>query len=394
VLFEPIALGNVQIKNRFVNAATYEGMATEAGKITDDIVARYRKLARGEIGLIITGNVYVHPLGRNARFQLGIHHNDMIPGLKRLTEAVHMEGGKIAFQLTHAGRQTTPALIGQTPLAPSSRGRDPVNFVKPTKMDEEQIHEAIRAFGRAAERAAEAGTDGVEIRAAHGYLANQFLSPFFNVREDRWGGSAKDRFRFLREVILETRNRLPDGMPILVKLNARDHTPQRGITPPLAATYARWLAEIGIDGLEVSRGSTLYAPFDMSRGDVPVDAFARSVPWWQRPLVRLTLSRWVGKYDLDGAYNLEAAKLIKPELGDVPLILTGGLRTVSQMERVLKEDVADTIGMSRPFIREPSLVRKIREGRTDAASCVSCNRCLAAIASDLPVRCYYTGLPA
>ncbi len=393
VLFEPIALGNVQIKNRFVNAATYEGMATEAGKVTDGIVARYRKLARGEIGLIITGNVYVHPLGQNARFQLGIHHNGTIPGLKRLTEAVHKEGGKIALQLTHAGRQTTPALIGQTPLAPSSRGRDPVNFVKPRRMDEEQIREAIRAFGRAAERAAEARADGVEIRAAHGYLANQFLSPFFNVREDRWGGSAENRFRFLREVILETRKGLPDGMPILVKLNARDHTPRQGITPPLATTYARWLAELGIDGLEVSRGSTLYAPFDMSRGDVPVDAFARSVPWWQRPLVRLTLSRWVGKYDLDGAYNLEPAKLIKPELGDVPLILTGGLRALSQMERVLNEDAADMIGMSRPFIREPSLARKIREGRTDAASCVSCNRCLAAIASDLPVRCYYTGLP-
>jgi 2,4-dienoyl-CoA reductase-like NADH-dependent reductase (Old Yellow Enzyme family) len=393
ILFEPITLGNRRIRNRFVHAATYEGMATEAGEATDAIVERYRRLARGEVGLIITGNVYVHPLGRNARYQLGIHRDGMIPGLTRLTEAVHREGGRIALQLTHAGRQTTRALIGQTPLAPSSRGRDPVNFVKPKEMDEGQIHDAIRAFGEAAKRAAEAGADGVQIRAAHGYLPNQFLSPFFNVREDRWGGSAENRFCFLRQVIQETRKGLPEGMPILVKLNTRDHTPQEGITPPLAATYARWLAELGIAGLEVSCGSTLYAPLNMSRGDVPVDGFVRGLPWWQRPLARLLLSGWVGKYELEGPYNLEPAKMIKPELGPVPLVLTGGLRTVSQMESALRSGVADLIGMSRPFSREPYRVRRIREGRTEAASCVSCNRCLAAIANDMPVRCYYAGFP-
>lgn len=393
MLFEPITLGHLEISNRFVNAATYEAMATEAGEVTDDLVARYRRLARGEIGLIITGHAYVHPLGRGARYQLGVHTDDMIPGLRRLTEAVHREGGKIALELAHAGRQTTEALIGEIPLSPSSRGRDPVNFVKPREMNGDQIYEAIQAFGKAAERAAEANVDGVEIHGAHGYLVNQFLSPFFNVRDDGWGGSDENRFRFLREVILAVREGLVDGKPILVKLNTQDHTPQEGITPRLAATYARWLAELGIEGLEVSCGSTIYAPFTMCRGDVPVDELAQSLPWWQRPVGRLLIRRWVGAYDLAGAYNLEAAKLIKPELGDIPLILTGGLRTVSQMERVLESNVADLIGMSRPFIREPGLVKRIREGRTDAASCVSCNKCLAAIANEMPVRCYYAGFP-
>ncbi len=282
-LFEPITLGDREIRNRFVRAATYEAMAKESGEVTERVVDHYRRLARGEVGLIITGHVFVHPLGRGARRQLGLHRDDMIPGLRRLTEAVHEEGGKIALELAHAGRQTTRALIGQTPLAPSSRGRDPVNFVKPKRMDDGEIREAIQAFGEAARRAAAAGADGVELHAAHGYLVNQFLSPFFNVRSDDWGGSAENRFGFLRRVILEMRRRLPKGMPILVKLNTRDHTPQQGITPTLAAVYARWLAELEIDGLEVSCGSTLYAPFNMSRGDVPISDFIQTVPWWQRP---------------------------------------------------------------------------------------------------------------
>jgi 2,4-dienoyl-CoA reductase-like NADH-dependent reductase (Old Yellow Enzyme family) len=182
-------------------------------------------------------------------------------------------------------------------------------------------------------------------------------------------------------------------MPILVKLNTRDHTPQQGITPPLAAEYALWLADLEIDGLEVSCGSTLYAPFNMSRGDVPVDELAQSLPWWQRPVGRLQMNRWAGQYDFEGPYNLDAAETIKPRLGPTPLILTGGLRTVSEMEDALGSGVADLIGMSRPFIREPSLVRRIQEGRTEVASCVSCNRCLAAIANEMPVRCYHTGFP-
>lgn len=393
VLFNPMTLGGVEVANRFVCAATYEAMATDTGEVTDRIVERYRRLARGEVGLIITGLVCVDPLGRVATHQLGVHSDAMVPGLSRLTEAVHEEGGRIALQLAHAGRQTTRALIGQTPLAPSSRGRDPVNFVKPRAMDEGQINQAIEAFGRAARRAAAAGADGVEIHAAHGYLINQFLSPFYNVRDDDWGGSAENRFRFLRQVVLAVQEAMPEGTPILVKLNTRDHTPQEGITPPLAATYAGWLAELGIDGLEVSAGSTLYAPFNMSRGDVPVDAFAQSLPWWQRPIGRLVIGSWTRKYDFEGPYNEDAAALIKPMLGSVPLILTGGVRTVTEMEGVLQDGTTDLIGMGRPFIREPSLVRRIRLGRTDAASCVSCNRCLAAVANEIPVRCYYTGFP-
>jgi 2,4-dienoyl-CoA reductase-like NADH-dependent reductase (Old Yellow Enzyme family) len=393
ILFEPAQLGHVQIENRFVRSATYDGLATETGEVTDELVRRYRNLARGEIGLIISGFLYVHSLGRALKYQAGIHNDDMISGLKKVVEAVHTEGGKITFQLVHAGRQTTKGLIGQTPIGPSSKGRDPVNFVKPERMTEEQIYEVIRAFGKAADRAVKAGADGVQIHAAHGYLVNEFLSPFFNERDDAWGGSNENRFRFLKEIVLEIKKALPEGTPLLVKLNTHDHTPQEGITPPLAVEYAKWLAGLEIDALEVSCGSSIYSYMNMCRGEVPLDELVQGLPWWQKHLGKLTLKRLVSKYDLQEGYNLDAAKMIKPVVGEVRLLVVGGFRRVSHMEEMLEKGHSDFISMSRPFIREPFLVKRIKEGKADAAACASCNKCLAAVANDMPVRCYCDGFP-
>ena len=129
ILFQPISLGQMTVRNRFVRSAASESMATERGEVTEDLVKYYRSLARGQVGLIISGFMYVHPLGRMARHQTGIHDDEMIEGLRRLCDAVHDEGGCIAFQLGHAGRQTTKGVIGRTPLGPSSKGRDPTTFV-------------------------------------------------------------------------------------------------------------------------------------------------------------------------------------------------------------------------------------------------------------------------
>jgi len=394
ILFTPIDLGDVQIKNRFIHSATYEVMALETGEVSDKLVKRYQNLAKGEVGLIIPGYMFVHPLGRSAKYQTGIHSDDMIPGLSRLVEAVHQEGGKIAFQLVHAGRQTTKAMIGQTPIGPSSKGRDPIYFVKPKEMSADEIQEVIQAFGKAASRAVEAGADGIQLHAAHGYLINQFISPFFNHRKDEWGGSDANRFRLLKELVSEVRNALPPGMPLLVKLNAHDYTPQEGITPSLAVTYAKWLSDLEINGLEISCGSTVYAPFNMCRGDVPVKELVQSLPFWQKPLAKPMMKRMVGKYDFDEPYTIEAAKMIKPVLGKTPLFVVGGFRKVAQMKEALEKQYADCISMCRPFIREPFIVKRIREGKAEAVACVSCNRCFAALPNNMTVQCYNKEFPA
>ena len=127
------------------------------------------------------------------------------------------------------------------------------------------------------------------------------------------------------------------------------------------------------------------------RGDVPVDEMVTAMAWWMKPLARLILKSWVGKYDLEEGYNLEAAKTIRPATGSVPLIVVGGMRRMSHMEQVLEQGQADFISMSRPFIREPNLVKRFQESQADVAACQSCNRCAAALAGDMPVRCYCAG---
>jgi 2,4-dienoyl-CoA reductase-like NADH-dependent reductase (Old Yellow Enzyme family) len=394
ILFTPINIGDVQIKNRFVHSATYEVMALESGEVSDKLVKKYQNLAKGEVGLIIPGYMYVHPLGRSYKYQTGIHNNQMIAGLRKLTEAVHQEGSKIAFQLVHGGRQTTKAMIGQTPLGPSSTGRDPVNFVKPKEVSVDQIQEVIQSFGIAACRAVEAGVDGIQLHAAHGYLINQFLSPFFNHRKDEWGGSDVNRFRFLKEIISEVKKAIPQGMPVLVKLNTQDFTTPEGITPSLAVMYAKWLADLGINGLEISCGSPVYSFMNMCRGDVPVEELLSGLPFWKRPVAKLIFKSMIGKYGFKEAYNIQAAKMIKPVLGNIPLFVVGGFRKVAEMRKALEEQYADCISMSRPFIREPFIVKKIKEGKTDAVACISCNKCLAAVPNNLPVQCYHKGFPA
>jgi 2,4-dienoyl-CoA reductase-like NADH-dependent reductase (Old Yellow Enzyme family) len=393
LLFSPIKIGKVELPNRFLCSATYEVMAKETGEVSDELVKRYVKLAKGDVGLSVTGLMYVQSSGRGYKYQTGIHQDSMTDGLTKLVDAVHQAGGKIAFQLAHSGRQTTKGMIGQTPLAPSSRGRDPLNFVKPKEMTETEILETIRAFGAAAKRAVEAGADGIQLHAAHGYLICEFLSPFFNIRTDSWGGSDANRFRFLKEIYQEVKKVVPDGYPVFVKLNTNDYTPKEGITPVLATKYAKWLAELGIDAVEVSCGATNYSYMNMCRGDVPTAEIVQGLSWWEKPIGKMMIGKLEGKYNLEEGYNLEAARMIKPVLGDTPLFLVGGMRTVSHMENILEKNYADVISMSRPFIREPFLAKKIEEGEMKKVSCVSCNRCMAAVVNNFPVYCYNKGFP-
>jgi 2,4-dienoyl-CoA reductase-like NADH-dependent reductase (Old Yellow Enzyme family) len=392
-LLTPLTIGSLEIKNRFVQSATYESMAKPDGTVTDALIKRYRNLAMGKAGLVIPGLMFVHPLGKSCKYQTGIHKDDMIPGLSCLTEAVKTNGGKIIFQLCHSGQQTNKNIIGQKPMGPSSAVRDPIFFFKPRKMDPKEIKTAIQSFGQSARRAFEAGADGIQIHAAHGYLINEFLSPFFNKRTDEWGGSDENRFRFLKEVIQEVNDKAPGINAVIIKISTKDFIPTRGITPDLAEAYIHMLKEVGIDGVEISCGSTNFSFMNMSRGQVPVKELSQSFPWWMKPLAKMKLQYMSGKYDLEEGYNLEAAKQLKPVLADIPLILVGGLRRFSHMETILENNWADAISMCRPFIREPFLVSKYENNKIERVSCISCNRCLAAIVNEFPVQCYRDDFP-
>ncbi len=389
LLFSPYFINKMEVKNRFVHSATQECMSGHNGEVTDQLLKRYVTLAKGETGLIIPGDMYVDPLGRSRLHQTGIHSDEMIPGLRKLVDAVHQHEAKIVFQLAHAGRQTTKNAIGQVPLGPSGVGRDPVHFHKPRAMNVEDIQNVIRAFGKAARRAVEAGADGVRLHAAHGYLINQFLSPFFNRRSDSWGGTEENRFRFLEAIFREVKNNVPEGTPVLIKLNTHDHTPSQGLTPDAAVHYAQRMAEMGIDGIEPSSGTAHYSFMDMCRGEVPVEELVQGRPFWQRPLARYKLKKLVGRHDMEEGYHLNVAKAIKSVIGSVPLFLVGGMRRLAHMEDVVSKGYVDFVSMSRPFIREPYLVKRFRQGKSDRATCVSCNKCLAALARGISIRCFF-----
>jgi len=391
LLFSPKAIGNVEIKNRFVRAATYEGMADEDGRVTDRLVEVYSRLAQGEVGLVLTSFMYVHPLGKAMKNQVGIHRDNLVPGLSRLAEAVHDHGSRIAFEITHGGRQAKPELIGRKPMGPSSVRRDPSFFIKPAAMTVADIHDAIDAFIAAARRGLAAGGDIVYIHAGGGDLLNQFLSPYFNCRRDEWGGSTANRFRILGEIIHGIRAAAGD-VPLLVKMNAHDFTPRPGVTPDLAVEYASKLSDLGVNALELTSGIKFYNFMNCWRGEVPIEEVLRALPAWKRPIGRIKMKRWARSYGLVEGWNLEYLKKVRPVTGGMALFLVGGIRRLEHMEQVLRKGEADFICMSRPFIRQPDLVKRFKQGEKEA-SCRSCNRCFAAAANDMPTLCYQGGLP-
>jgi 2,4-dienoyl-CoA reductase-like NADH-dependent reductase (Old Yellow Enzyme family) len=355
-LFEPGNIGSLKLKNRLVRSATAERMADEAGRPETPMVEMYSALAQGGVGLIITGHAYVHPTGKAHPAMTGVHDDALIPTLQALSEAVHREEGKVVMQINHAGRQTSVEVIGQRPLAPSPVTRTK-GSPRPQEMTEEQIEEMIRAFRRAAGRAKAAGFDGVQIHAAHGYLINQFNSPAANWRRDRWGKDVASRLRFFEQVAAAIRDEVGDDYPLLTKLGIQDFV-RDGMTLYDGLEIVRHLAEWGIDAVEISGG--------IGSANTRTDIL--------RPE--------------DEAYFLGQARMAR-QLTDLPILLVGGIRSRGVMERILEEGAAGFISMSRSFIREPDLSKRLQAGQ-EQASCVSCNRCWPP-PGEYGVKCRYEG---
>jgi len=191
---------------------------------------------------------------------------------------------------------------------------------------------------------------------------------------------------------LEIKKDLPTEIPLFVKLNVNDFTPKEGITPELAKKYVQWLVDLNIDGVELSCG-TFYS-FHTVRGEIPIKELAHGLPKWMRFLAKLQFKKMVSSCKFEEAYNLQAAKLIKPILGEAAMLLVGGLKKLSHFEELIEQNCTDFISMSRAFNREPFLVKSFYDGKTEEASCISCNKCFAAIFNNIPLNCYVNGIPS
>jgi 2,4-dienoyl-CoA reductase-like NADH-dependent reductase (Old Yellow Enzyme family) len=387
LLFEPIEINNMRLKNRLVRSATYEALATEDGKTTDQLINVYKKLVAGGVGLIIQGFAYVQEDGRGLRFQTGISSDNHIPGLKRLVDEVHINGAKICLQIGNAGRQTSREVLGgKTAQAPSAIESD--HHTREMTVDE--IYEAIDAFGEAARRTQEAGFDSVQFHAAHGYLLAQFLSPYTNRRTDEWGGNPENRMRFLIRTYEKARAAVGKDYPILVKLSV-DEGLKNGITIDEACNTVKKLTQLGFDAIEISGGINRETGFLVCRGDIPIDLFTSNATPEKKSKIEEVLYSRKDAAKFEEAYWLPHAVKINEIIGDVPLILVGGMKYPQTMEKILKDNHADLISLCRPLIREPDLPNQMAEGRKSPVKCSFCNRCLQVVTMAKPLRCYNLG---
>jgi len=344
-MFEASEIDGLKLSNRFVRSATWESMATDDGACTPKLIDLMAGLAEGGVGLIISGHTYVSPEGKAGTKQLGVYDDELIPGLQEMTTAVHKNGGKIVMQLAHAGIVAAAELTGITPLAPSNLAG--VHEAAHKEMPAADIQKVVAAFAAGAKRAQQAGFDGVQIHAAHGYLFSQFLSPYYNRRTDAYGGSIQNRARALLEVTHAVRATVGEGYPLLVKMNCRDFH-ENGLSLEDSVQAGIMLAAQGIDAIEISGGNRIAGELGPARVGI--------------------------KSDEREAYFQNEARAFKKDI-QIPLILVGGNRSFQVAERLVTEGVVDFISMSPPFIREPDLINRWKSGDLSRAVCLSDNLC-------------------
>lgn len=351
MLFALGRIGSLELPNRTVRSATAERLADDDGRPAPRLKELYQDLARGGVGLIITGHMYVHPSGKAHPEMTGIYSDELVPDLAELADAVHQEGGHVAVQINHGGMQSHPDAVAEI-IAPSAV--DAPFLPRPAReMSTDELHVLIDAYAQAARRVKEAGFDGVQIHGAHGYLVSEFLSPFVNHRTDEWGGDLEGRMHFLRAVCQAVREQVGPDYPMFIKLGMMDGV-EGGLTAEEGAQIVAALADMGLDALEISGGigggTNLNSPPGVRAGED--EACFRHLAQQARPVTEL------------------------------PIILVGGLRSRKVMEEVLADGDADFVSLCRPLICEPDLPNRMRSGLQDQSICISGGRCWAEAAGE------------
>jgi 2,4-dienoyl-CoA reductase-like NADH-dependent reductase (Old Yellow Enzyme family)/thioredoxin reductase len=313
--------------------------------------------AAGGAALILLESMYVHPAGKNHRYQLGLHDDDLLPGYRRLIEACHRHGALVGAQLEFAGRETSSAVTGTQPVAPS-----PVPCAAltggdvPRPLGIEEIRALVDVFAAAARRAVAAGFDAVEIHGAHGYLVGQFLSPYANRRDDEYGGDFERRLRFPLEVITAARAMVGDRVPLLYRISADEHV-EGGLTLADACRVAARLEAAGIDLIDVSAG--IY----------------ESAPWIVQPM------------EMAQGCLVPLAREIRRHVG-IPVSVAGRISDASVAEHVLEAGDADFVTLGRALHADAEMPRKSAEAReAEICSCVACLKCSDLLGQNEPVLC-------
>lgn len=390
VLFTPGKIGPLTLRNRTIRAAAYEGMCP-GNAPSEQLYAYHQAVAAGGIGMTTIAYAAVTQSGLSFERQLWLRP-DILPGLRRITDAIHQEGAAASIQIGHCGNMSHKRICGCTPISASSG----FNLYSPTLvrgMRPSEIASMARAYGEAVRMAREAGMDAVEIHAGHGYLISQFLSPYTNHRKDEYGGSLENRMRFMKMCLAEVMKAAGSDLAVLVKMNMRDGF-KGGMEIDECLEVARALQnECGAHALILSGGFVSRAPMYVMRGAMPIRTMTHYMPFGYLPLG----VRMVGKYMIPTepfkeAYFLEDALKFRAAL-KMPLVYVGGLISRSKIEEVLG-DGFEFVAMARALVNDPAFVNRMRQEAEARCDCGHSNYCIARIyTQDMICHKQVNGLP-
>ena len=373
-IFTPYKLGPIELRNRTIRSAAFEGMGRNNGP-TEELFNYHRAVAKGGIGMTTVAYAAVCRSGISFDSQLWMRE-EIVPELKKLTDAVHAEGAKASIQLGHCGNMTHRRTCGQMPIGASSG----FNLYSPTfhrKMNQKDIDEVVKAYGDAVRLAMKAGFDAVEIHAGHGYLISQFLSPYTNHRHDRYGGSLDNRMNFMRECIREVVKAADGKIAVTAKLNTRDGF-RGGQEVDELIEVAKELRRLGVDAITLSGGFVSRAPQYVMRGEFPTKAIAHYLPasqWWLK--ICLYIGSWAvcPTVTFKHLFFMEDALKFKAALPDYPFIYVGGVTTGEDARKVL-ENGFPLFQMGRAVLEDTDFVNKLKADENHCSGCEHSNFCI------------------
>ncbi|OON95464.1 MAG: oxidoreductase [Epulopiscium sp. Nele67-Bin005] len=346
-LFNEVIIGKIKSKNHFIRSATWENLATETGHLTPPLSQVYENLAKGAVGIIITGYANILADEKPNAGMMGIYEDSFIDEYKVLTDNIHKHGSKVVLQVAYGGTKTTYNIGERIIFAPSSI-KEPSTGTLGKEMTKEEIKLVVEAFGESARRAKASGFDGIEIHSAHTYLINQFLSPNLNKRTDEYGGNLENRSRFLIEIYEAMREKVGLEFPIWVKITATDFMDD-GLKFNDVIEVCKKLEEIGVDAIELS--GNIHGKAKGMTGEV-FDNFA------------------IQKEGYFIEYAKELAKYVQ-----LPIITVGGFSNLETINHVANSTSIKFFAISRPLLAEPNLISRWQNGNVEKAKCVRCSKC-------------------
>ena len=385
-IFTPVTIGPVTLRNRVIRSAAFENMAY-GNSPSQDLYDYHVAVARGGVGMTTLAYAAVDRSGLSFDGQLWMR-KEIVPDLRRITDAIHAEGAKASIQLGHCGNMTHRSTCGCMPVGASGGfNMYSPTFVRSLKINE--IHDLVKAFGNAVNLAREAGFDCVEIHAGHGYLISQFLSPYTNHRHDEFGGSLENRMRFMRMVISEVMKAAGDDLGVIVKMNMHDGF-KKGMQRAECLEVAKELERLGVHAIVLSAGFVSKAPMEVMRGAMPLKTLAHYMDmkkfWWLKAAL-LTIGRLlIPTVPYREGYFLEDAMQFRQVL-KLPLIYVGGLISKDKMEEVLAAGFQG-LQVARALVHDTEFVNQLHSGEITCSGCKHSNYCIGRMYT-LEMRCHH-----